>query len=58
MTDGQEKFEIDEIMKHPAYEVIDNVIEMNDVALIRLGRPAQFGPSIDHVCLPDKPGLQ
>ncbi len=57
MTDGQEEFEIDKIMKNPANDVIDILTQINDVALIRLKRPAQFGPSIDHVCLPNKSGL-
>jgi secreted trypsin-like serine protease len=57
MTDGQEKFEVAELKIHPGFSNSPEGIFFNDIALIRLRRPARFSPIIGSVCLPDTPGL-
>jgi secreted trypsin-like serine protease len=57
-TDGQEQFEIEEIVRHPEYLFTDDGVEVNDLAIIKLARPAIFSPRIGHVCLPDQQGLR
>jgi hypothetical protein len=56
MTDGQEKFDVAEVKIHPEAKVYREGISFNDIALIKLKRPARLSPIIGSVCLPDTPG--
>ncbi len=56
MTDGQEKFDVAEVKIHPGFSTNDGVA-FNDIALIRLRRPARFSSIIGSVCLQETPGM-
>jgi hypothetical protein len=57
MTDGQEKFEVAEVKIHPGFSTSLDGIIFDDIALIRLRRPARLSPIVGSVCLPDTPGM-
>jgi secreted trypsin-like serine protease len=57
MTDGQEKFEVAEVKIHPGFSTSLDGIIFDDIALIRLRRPARFSSIIGSVCLPNTSGM-
>jgi hypothetical protein len=57
ITDGQDKYEVAEVKIHPGFSSTSEGIIINDIALIRLKKPARFSAIIGSVCLPDIPGM-
>ncbi len=54
---GQMQFNISLYFKHPQYNVTKDGIQVNDIAIIKLSKPAIFSPIIGHICLPETPGV-